>query len=384
MYRKFKADGIFTGEGFTPDDHILVAEENGRIADIIPAADAGENIEILQGILSPGFINCHCHIELSYLKNKIPQHTGLVDFVQAVMANRMAPDDVKLDAMQNAAAELYTSGTVAVGDICNTADSVRLKSESPLYWNNFIEVSGFVDATAEKRLEAAEIIAGRFATLDFPFSIVPHAPYSVSKKLFNLLNEWTGGQLISIHNQEEATENQLYKNKRGGFLKLYENLGIDITGFEATGKTSFQSWLPYFTNGQRIISVHNTFISQEDIEAAKNIIFCICINANLYIENALPPLEMLIKNNCTIVLGTDSYASNTSLNMLEEMKSIQKNFPSVETATILKWATMNGSDALGITGKYGSFQKGKTPGIILIENLEKERFSDTSTARRIL
>lgn len=384
MYRKFKADGIFTGTASLSGDHVLITGSDGKVIEIVDVAAAGDNIEIFNGLLSPGFINCHCHIELSFLKDVIPQHTGLVDFVQAVMANRIAPLDTRLEAMQNGTEELYKSGTVAVGDICNNADSLALKQNSPIYWNNFIEVSGFVDEAAQKRLADAEAVAQKFSILDSPFSIVPHAPYSVSKKLFQLLNEKTAGQLITIHNQEEGSENDLYKNKAGVFLKLYENLGIDIAGFSPTGKTSFQSWLPYFTNDQKIISVHNTFISQEDINFAQHIFFCICINANLYIENTLPPLEMLTRNNCTIVLGTDSYASNWQLNIIEEMKAIHKNFPFIEMETILKWATLNGAETLGIAETHGSFDKGKTPGIVLIENMEKEIFSPASKAKRLL
>ena len=384
LYRKLKADNIFTGKEIFSGDHVLITEASGKIIEIIDTRDAGENIEYNKGLICPGFINCHCHIELSYLKDVIQPLSGLVTFVQAVMANRNFPLDQRLTAMQNAADELYETGIVAVGDICNNGDSVLLKKNSPLYWNNFIEVSGFVNASAEKRFVAAESVARSFSTLSFPYSIVPHAPYSVSKKLFELINEKSSGQLITIHNQEEKSENDLYKNKTGEFLKLYESLGIEISCFSPTQNTSFQSWLPYFTNGQRIISVHNIFISQEDINLAKNIFFCVCINANLYIEESLPPLDLLIKNNCTIVLGTDSYASNRQLNMIEEMKTIQKNFPSVKTETILKWATINGAEALGITETFGSFFKGKTPGIVLIENIDEGIFSPATKAKRLL
>jgi cytosine/adenosine deaminase-related metal-dependent hydrolase len=392
LYRKYKADGIFNGNKMLSGDHVLITDKNGMVNDIINIEDAGDDVEILNGIISPGFVNCHCHIELSHLKDAITPGCGLVDFVQAVMQKRNIEDDAKVKAMQAATDELYESGTVAVADICNTADSIIVKKQSTLYWNNFIEVSGFVDATADKRLAAAESVASQFSELPYPFSIVPHSPYSVSKKLFQLLNERTHGQLISIHNQEEATENDLYKNKTGGFLELYENLGIDISLFAATGTTSFKSWLPYFSRQQRIICVHNTFITDNDLKFAAfsiehtplNIFFCICINANIYIENTLPPLKKMIENNCKLIIGTDSYAGNNELNMLEEMKSIQKHFPSLETESILKWGTINGAEALGITEKYGSIEKGKQPGIVLIENMEGGNLSRACTAKRIL
>jgi cytosine/adenosine deaminase-related metal-dependent hydrolase len=258
---------------------------------------------------------------------------------------------------------------VAIGDICNTADSASIKSGSSIYWHNFIEVSGFVDAAATARLTAAEQILSSFLpnTASSANSLSPHAPYSVSAALFYLLNDKTANQRISIHNQESAAEDELYWQKTGAFLDLYRNLGIPVEGFQPTKKSSFQSWSPYFNKGQTIISVHNTFIGQDDIlQASSNMNFCICINANLYIENSLPPLDLLLKNGCQIILGTDSYASNNSLQIADEIKTIQQHFPHIPLQNILQWATLNGAKALGIDDRFGSFEKGKAPGMVLL------------------
>ena len=356
------------GEG-----NVLITKTDGSIEAIVPFTEAGEDIQLLEGIVSPGFINAHCHIELSHFKGTVPQHTGLVAFVQEVMTRRhQKTEEEKQAAMQSAAKELYESGSVAVGDICNTTDSIPLKKNSPLYWHNFIEVSGFTDAAAQARLSGAEKIYESF--INSPKSLVPHAPYSVSKTLFGLLNSHFAKQIISIHNQEALAENQLYEDKSGGFLTLYKNFGIDIADFMPTGRSSLQSWLPYFANQQKIISVHNSFTSQEDIDFAKNkLTYCLCPNANLYIENVLPPVEMLMKNDCDIVLGTDSYASNHQLNIMSEINTIQQYFPGIALATILQWATQNGAKALGIEDRFGSFEKGKKPGLVLIQDGEAKK-----------
>ncbi len=382
MFRKFTADKIFNGTSLL-GGKVLIASREGKIIDLVEKAEAGEEIEVYEGIISPGFINCHCHIELSHLKNIIPQHSGLVDFLIAVMKVRNAPPWQMMEAMSKAEEELYHSGTVAIADICNTSDSISLKQNSRLHWHNFVEVSGFVNATADERFEQAKIIEDSFAKLPFRYSIIPHAPYSVSKKLFHLINDHSRQQL-SIHNQETHSENELYKNKSGDLLRLYDELGIDISFFEATGKTSFQSWLPNFTHHQKIISVHNTHISQHDLDESREVTFCICINANLYIENALPPLPLLIKNKCPVVIGTDSYASNTQLNMVEEMKTIQQHFPNIDMATLLTWATSNGAETLGIMSNFGSFDKGKNPGIVLLENVDSHFFTKEASGKRLL
>jgi len=95
--------------------------------------------------------------------------------------------------------------------------------------------------------------------------------------------------------------------------------------------------------------------------------FCLCINANQYIEDAVPPIEMFRKNNCNIILGTDSFASNWSLSIADEIKTIRNHFPNIASGEILKWATFNGAKALEMDHTLGSLDKGKKPGIILID-----------------
>jgi cytosine/adenosine deaminase-related metal-dependent hydrolase len=150
--------------------------------------------------------------------------------------------------------------------------------------------------------------------------------------------------------------------------------------------------LPLLKKPKNILLVHNTFTSQADIDFARlqsdntsqEIFWCLCPNANLYIENTLPPVELLQKNNCRLVTGTDSYSSNQQLNILEELKTIQNNCPSVTLQEMLQWSTLNGAKALGIENAYGSFEKGKQPGIALIDRIQKNKLSVQSGIQRII
>jgi cytosine/adenosine deaminase-related metal-dependent hydrolase len=387
-YRKIKGSNIFSGHAFLGAENVLITKPDGTIEAIIAEKDAGDDIQVFDGIISPGFVNAHCHIELSHLKGSIPTHSGLVNFVQMVMKQRMANEKEKQAAMLQAIDELYNSGIVAVGDICNGTDSLLVKKDSKLYWHNFIEVSGFVDAGAQKRFDDGLKVLEQFNVHaevnnlnpnEKRETIVPHAPYSVSPTLFKLINDISVQKIVSIHNQETIAEDDLYKNKTGDFLKLYENFGIDISLFQPTGKTSFQSWLLHLKNASSIISVHNTFIKEEDLSFAREnallekLHFCLCPNANLFIENTLPPIDLLLKNNCNIVIGTDSYASNWQLNVMDEINTLQKHFPALPLEKILQWATLNGAKALGIADLYGSFEKGKKPGVVLIDEQKSMR-----------
>jgi aminodeoxyfutalosine deaminase len=394
QYRKIKGNNIFDGYKFVGANKVLVTQANGTIEAIVDETEAGEDVQNVDGIICPGFVNAHCHIELSHLKNAIPQHTGLINFILDILKLRTADDEIKQEAMRLAALEMYNSGTVVVGDICNTTDSIPLKQNSKIYWHNFIEVSGFSESIAQKRFDDLKEVYEQFSNQlqtskitdsqvhpsgAFRGAITPHAPYSVSQKLFNLINQTATGKTLSIHNQETPTENDFLQNGTGDFLRLYETLGIDISSFTPNAKRSLQYWLPQLSNAKNIISVHNSFTNEVDIAFAKaftsnqEMYFCLCPNANLYIEKTLPPIEMLIKNNCNIVIGTDSYASNTQLNIFDEIKTIQKNFPAVSLDNILQWATINGAKALGVEKEYGSFEKWKNSGVVLINSVGASR-----------
>ena len=380
-FRKFKADQLFDGYHLHGNDKVLITDETGKVQEIVSISEAGGDVQTLSGILSPGLINCHCHLELSHLKNVIPPHTGLIEFLCSVVTKRDFHREVIHHEMIKAEKEMYDNGIVAVGDIGNTADTVEVKSKSKIRWQNFVEVLGFTDEKADENIQHFKKVANQFETDHGPWSmvhrtsLVPHAPYSISPKTFKLINELTKDQIISIHNQEHPAEDVLYKTGNGDYLKLFKIFGINQSPFPVTGLSSIRSVLPHFNNGQTIFLIHNTFMPEEDVVFAKEyadtneleLVWCLCVNANLYIENKVPPIEMLMEHNCPIVLGTDSYSSNWQLSIAKEIQSIKNNFPSLSLETILQWATINGARALQWDNELGSFEKGKKPGLVIID-----------------
>lgn len=395
QYRKLQADKIFNGFHWLDKEDVLILGEEGIIEDLVTTQEAGDEIEQVKGILVPGLVNCHCHLELSHLKNAVPANSGLVNFLIAVIKKRSAPLDEIFKQIAAAEKEMFENGIVAVADISNTDHAFQIKKKSHLLWHNLIEVINLHDENLEKHWTHFNVILEQYIKQDDAFvrtSLTPHAPYSVSTATLKALNAATANSIISMHNQETSAENDLFKNGRGDFLKLFAALGELQSPFETSGKTSLQSWLPYFTNGQTILLVHNTYISEEDILFAKThsrkygleLIYCLCANANLYIENTLPPIDLLIKNDCKIVLGTDSYSSNWQLNIASEIKAISQHFPNVSLETMLQWATSNGAEALQFSSSVGSFKKGKKPGVVLLETDALNANAITGKSKRII
>ncbi|MBS1598199.1 MAG: amidohydrolase family protein [Bacteroidetes bacterium] len=392
-YRKFKADYLFTGHELLQSDHVLITDQHGKVQDIIPQSQAGDDIQVFHGLLSPGFVNCHCHLELSHLKGLIPEKTGLVDFVFTVVTQRHLPDEEIYEAIRRAEDEMIENGIVAVGDICNNTNTILQKQKQRLVYYNFVEVSGWLPQIADTRFAKSKSFYDDYINVLHEselVSISPHAPYSVSNELWNLISPYFKNKTATIHNQETSFEDALFMNGTGDFLRMYRMMNIDNSSFNPTGRSSLQSYLPKLKDAKKLLLVHNTFTKEEDIQFALNekseaeIFFCLCVNANQYIEQSLPPIELFRRQNCNIVLGTDSLASNHSLSILEEMKTIHQHFRSIPIAEVLQWATNNGAIALGIDNTVGSFSSDKTPGIVLIENMDGLNLIEKSSVRRII
>ena len=394
-YRKFRANKLFTGHKFLDNDAVLVTDENGSVQEIVSLEAAGDAVESFNGILCPGFINTHCHLELSHMKGMIPPKSGMISFLLSVMKHRDIDKEIVLQAMAEAESAMLDKGIVAVGDICNTTDTLALKKQGNLLYHNFIEALGFVGALADQRFEIAHKVFLQFASLyNIPAesnSIVPHSPYSVSAELFQKIVDFPGNHLLTIHNQESEEENEFFRDGSGDFLRLYKSMGIDISFHKGNKKTSLQNFANRFYRNQSLILVHNVHTNKEDLEyidlysaIKENLYFCLCPNANLYINERLPDLEMLVKYSSNIVIGTDSLASNHQLDILEELKTLQKEYPSIETVELLKWATINGANALQLSDVLGSFEPGKQPGIVLIRNADEDTLLKNADSLRVL
>ncbi len=390
MYHKFKPQSLFTGHTIIEGgDTVVITTQDGTIVDVINASEAGEDCKVLDGILSPGFINAHCHLELSHLKGTIPTQTGLSEFVKQIVPKRAAPQEVIDAAIEAAETEMFENGIVAVGDICNTADTIAAKSKGKLAYYNFIEIYGLDPLLAAQKMEAGLSLQNEYINNGLKAVVVPHAPYSVPAALLQLLAAAYGSHTVSIHNQETKAENDFFENKIGAFVDMYARVGVDLNFFTPTKTTSLQSVLPYLKDAAKTIWVHNSFTSVSDISAVQttntDAYWCLCPSANQYIENTMPPVQLLREQHTNIIVGTDSYASNWSLNMLDELKKIQAHNPEIPLAEMLTWITSNGAGALQMKDTLGSIEKGKKPGLVLIENISNQtQLTSSSISKRLL
>jgi aminodeoxyfutalosine deaminase len=394
--RKIRADYIFTIASEPLKNGVITVDDDGTILEVNENNDLNSSeIEYYKGIICPGFINTHCHLELSHLRSQLTEKNGITGFITEIMGKRVKFTEEEIQSsIADAESEMIKNGIVAVGDISNNNSSFKQKAEKNLFYHTFIEVFNVDPDKAKEIFLKGTDLEGQLKQVQLPNSIVPHAPYTMSLPLLNLINEHAAKNknIISIHNQESQTESELFISASGTMFEVFQKMGINTNLLRKTGLNSLRSTLPYLNKAEKILLVHNTYSSREDINWIKSndsgimpdaLFWCTCPNANLFIENKLPDYNLFIREKLKITIGTDSLASNWSLSVLDEVKTISKHNPQISLQTLLTWATKNGAEFLGLKNR-GTIEKGKKPGLNLLENTDQMKISGKTSLKKIL
>ncbi len=388
--RRLSAEYIFTGKQVLKKG-IIEIDDLGKIISVI---DTGGNfkeeqsLEFYDGVIIPGFVNAHCHIELSHMKGVISDRSdrGLPGFIDEIISKRKFPDNLQ-EHIQKADKEMQLKGIVAVGDISNTDDSFTVKKSSKIHYNTFVEAFTISNVKVDETFEQAKRNYFKLKELNLSASIVPHAAYSVPDRLYKMISDFENEKtkIVSVHNQETIGEDELIKNKSGALAEVLIDKGFLISEFSYPGNSALEVNLHYLNKKDNILLIHNTFSKEEDVEYAENfsdnIYWVFCPMSNLYIEKTLPDIPMFLRKGVKTCIGTDSYASNTELSVLSELKIIVENFPEIPFEKLIESATINGAKALKIDDKYGSIEEGKIPGINLITSFDFEKMNLKSESK---
>ncbi len=389
--RKLSADTIYPVASEPIANGCLIVDEAGTVQEVLSSIEGLEGVEFHKGALVPGFVNAHCHLELSHLRGKVPQKHGLIQFIHDMMGIRFTfePEQVQ-EAIATADAEMLRNGIVAVGDITNGSDSFAVKSSSKLRYHSFFELFNFDPDKAHETIELGRALMAEYQQkIGGTAYVTPHAPYSVSEKLMKLIGEtcYADGSPISMHNQENAEENGMFLTGESAFLDMLRDFKLFTGHWKATGYNSLPSVAVHLPICNPLLFVHNTFTSAQDIAWAhkysKVVYWCTCPKANLYIEDRLPDYQVFLDAGARMTIGTDSLASNDGLSILEEMKVIAAH-ANIDFETLLEWGTLNGAKVLGMHKAFGSFEAGKQPGVNLVSGLENGQLVAGSKVERLV
>lgn len=373
--KRFASHYLITNSGPMLKRAVVTTEDDGTITNIENTAGhltEKHSVEFHNGIIIPGFVNCHCHLELSHLKGVIAQGGGLGSFIEQVRSTRDSLVD-KITTSASADNDMYNGGVSLCADICNTTETFTLKRKSRIRYFSLLEVFGIDPDKAGRRMDETIRISLIAEEMNLPFSMVPHSVYSMSLPLLRLLRKKSEeNKVTSIHFMETAGESTFLENHSGMLMTSYRRTGLIPARLE-TVINHATAVLNEITPSGNLILVHNTFADRETIQTImtrKNLFWCLCPNSNNYIEKTIPPVNLLIEEGCEIVIGTDSLASNLKLDILSELITLQLNFPSLPIEDLVCWATLNGAKALGMEDMFGKIEQGKNPGLLLLQNVD--------------
>jgi aminodeoxyfutalosine deaminase len=378
--KRFSAQFIFTNTAPPLKRAVITTEDDGTIVKVEESRGElkeTQSVEFYNGIIVPGFVNCHCHLELSHLKGAIAEGTGLSDFLMDIRILRNYDQKEIITAAKEEDDDLFREGVSLCADICNTPVTFDIKKRSRIRYINLGEVFGIDPDKAGKRMDEVMLLAKAAEDAGLKLYPVPHSAYSVSLPLFRMLREKSSGNRVtSIHFMESESEAIFLKDQSGPMRRSYEDSGLLPASLQMS-ENHVTAIIDEVTPSGNLILVHNTYADRNTISEVKKrgkTFWCLCPGSNLYIENKMPPVEILMEENCEIVIGTDSLSSNKKLSILREMKIIQEHFPLVKLEELIRWATINGSEALGESHTYGTLEPGKKPGLLLIQDLDLINF----------
>jgi cytosine/adenosine deaminase-related metal-dependent hydrolase len=329
--------------------------EGDRVSWVGPAADpdapGGPVRDLGPGVLLPGLVNAHCHIELSQLAGQIPIGGGFVPWVEAVVAARGRPGEDAVRARADAIRLLEDQGTVAVGDVSNTLGHLDLLAASRLRAVVFLELLAWDPAHAESTVAWAEerlTAAARTPAPGVEVRLAAHAPHSVSPELLSRLVD--RGGVASLHLAESPEESRFLAEGDGPWAEFLVRRGLGHVPFRPPGKSPVAYADELGLLHPALVAVHAVQVDEADRErlARRGVAVALCPRSNRNIGVGTADVPGLLDAGVRLCLGTDSLASVETLNVLDDAVLLSQEFPDLDRAAIVRMATAGGAEALGL------------------------------------
>lgn len=353
----------------------IVTVDAGRIV-AVGSSEPGADIRDLGDVvLLPGLVNAHIHLELSWLRGRVPPANKFTDWVKQLIPTRRGVerigDPIVMRAISDAIQELRASGTVAVGDISNSLASAEPMAEAGLGGVIFHELLGFKerDGTLVEASRGARFAA---AAHGIPVSLAPHAPYSTSPELVRAIRsevEASPCPISSVHLGESQEEVELLASGTGPWRGMLEFIGAwrDDWQIPACGPVEYLDGLGAID--AKTLVVHGVQLSSESLArlAAIGATVVTCPRSNRWVGAGYPPIERFYQSGVAVAVGTDSLASVEDLNLFSELQTMRYLAPSIPASRFLESATLIGAKALGLEIDLGSLTPGKRASLIAVD-----------------
>lgn len=355
-----------------------VAVHAGRILAVGQGVDApaATRVEDLGEVaVLPGLVNAHTHLELSWLRGRVPPGPDFLSWVGALMRTRTAPERAGEaatdDPARAAIAEMRLTGTVAVGDIANALISPALLAEAGMPAVVFHELIGFRVTDGSRHVEQARARHAGLASPDVRVAVAPHAPFSVSRELFTAIRDAVAGQtppITSVHVGESPEEVTLLTTGEGPWRARLAALNAWRDDWTPPGCGPGDYLCDLDVIGAGTLVVHGVQLTDAELAriAATGATLVTCPRSNAWVGVGAPPIARFIASGVRVAVGTDSLASCPDLNLFAELTEMRRLAPEVPARRLLAAATEGGAHALGLGGEFGALAPGRRAALVAV------------------
>jgi cytosine/adenosine deaminase-related metal-dependent hydrolase len=336
----------------------------GRATEIL-ADHTGEVVDLGEVAAMPGLINAHCHLDYTLMRGAILPAKSFSRWVKRINAlKRSLTDNDYLRATQLGFEELKKNGVTTVLNIVSTPQIFPLLPQPRIRAWFFLEL---IDIRPRPWIE--EHVFGSWLFLSGNgdrlggFGLSPHAPYTASAKMYEVALECSHSLnlLITTHIAESSEEYAMFAEASGELHEFLRQLGRPMTD---CGSTSPLRYL--VENGlidQDCIVAHLNELDDRDLELLsgpgwRNLHIVHCPKSHRFLHQKRFPLEALAERGLNICLGTDSLASNDSLNLFSEMRTAKKFYPTLSRQELVEMVTIRPARALKLARELGRIVPG--------------------------
>ena len=368
----------------------VAVSENGRIETVAPWRDLPGNagfaaVDWDAAVILPGLVNAHAHLELPSLCNRLTRFDSFTDWLSQLIAKRRAwsHKEVESSIMKGVALSL-SSGTTMVGDISSSGSTRNTTCGSLLRRVIFEESISFSPERADENISEIQRTLSEEKTGDLDLQgISPHAPYSVSEKLYRGLADLAQRRNLPLatHAAETEAEIQFLQAGTGPFRDFLQDMGIFPSAWNPPGLLPIPYLHSLGISGRHCLLIHCNYLDRESIDlivhSGSNIVYC--PRSHAFFDHPKHPVRQLLDAGVNVALGTDSLASNTTLSMLDEMRFLYRKRKDLKSEEILQAATLNGARALNSDDSIGVLKPGHRADMTVLglrENLKVGQAAD--------
>ncbi len=365
----YRAPFVVTGNGQVIVDGAVLTE-NGLVAAVgsySELKDVDAQVEEYDGhVITPPLVNCHAHLELSYLaglSGDCPAPGDMTGWISTLLAARAEDVDQETvhDAARLALARLYAGGCRVVVDIGNLPESCLLGHGFKTEVLFFLELLGLCGAAEELALTA-------LSEINDDLRCTPHAPYSSGPALIRALKKRAGGRLFPMHVAESAQEINFLRTGSGPFADFLGERGVEVAAFVPPGMGAIRYLDSLGVLDEQTLCVHSVHVEDEEIAllAARKAAVCLCPGSNRFMGVGTAPVQKMLVHGIPLVLGTDSLASNPYLSLWREMQVLREDHPDISPVAVFAMASGNGARLLGVEGRIGKISHGVSSSLLAV------------------